>query len=223
MGGIGSGRRWLFDVNDTTDDYRAIDVRRWKRHGLLGPSQSFGWQWSLHGEVVASIRVRTEPGQLILSYRHRRGGSDWQDENYPVYLDWTACHLGGKRPWFLCPIQGCRRRVAILYGGAIFGCRQCYRLAYPSQREASHDRAVRRAERIREKLDWEPGILNGLGLKPKGMHWITFHRMTAQHDALVRDSLAGVADKLGLLGESLEDLDELGWRILRRSGGGGQN
>ena len=50
--------------------------------------------------------------------------------------------------------------------------------------------------RIREKLRWKPGILNGNGWKPKGMHWNTFERLTAQHDAFVRDSLAGMAAKL---------------------------
>jgi len=198
MGGMGSGRRWHFGANDTTDDYRSIDVRRWRRDGLLDAHQSFGWQWSRHGEVVASIRARTEPDRVILTYRHRSGGSDWKDESYPVYLDWTPCHLGGQRPWFLCPARGCGRRVAILYGGAIFACRHCYRLAYLSQRETDDDRAARRADRIRERLGWEPGILNGNGLKPKGMHWRTFERLTAEHDVFVEESLAGMAQRFGI-------------------------
>lgn len=198
MGGLGSGRRWHFGANDMTDDYRSIDVRRWRRDGLLAPQQAFGWQWSRHGEVVASIRVRTEPDRVILTYRHRSGGEDWQDESYPVYLDWTPCHLGGQRPWFLCPARGCGRRVAILYGGAIFACRHCYRLAYPSQRETPDDQAARRADWIRERLGWEPGILNGNGLKPKGMHWRTFERLTAEHDAFVQESLAGMARRFGI-------------------------
>ena len=64
--------------------------------------------------------------------------------------------------------------MAILYGGGIFACRHCYRLAYPSQRANWDDRAARRADRIRDKPGWEPGILNGNGWKPKGMHWNTF-------------------------------------------------
>ena len=206
MGGIGSGRHWYYGAKDTTDDYRSIDVRRWKRDGLLTPHQAFGWQWSRHGEVVASIRVRTEQGRVFLIYRHRRNGEEWQDENYPVYLDWTACNLGGQRPWFLCPAQGCGRRVAILYlGSSIFACRHCYQLAYQSQRETWDDRAARRADRIRDKLGWERGILNGNGWKPKGMHWGTFDLLTAQHDAFVQFSLAGMAARLNLLGESLDD------------------
>ena len=204
MGGMGSGRHWYWGAKDTTADYRALDVRRWKRDGLLTPGQSFGWQWSRHDEVVASIRVRTEPDRVILTYRHRRGGEDWVDESYPVYLDWTACHIGGERPWFLCPARGCGRRVAILYGGGIFACRNCYRLAYPSQRETWDDRAARKADRIRDKLGWEPGILNGSGWKPKGMHWDTFERLSAQHDCFVRLSLAGMAARLDRYGQSLD-------------------
>jgi len=205
MGGMGSGQRWHWGAKDTTDDYRSIDVRRWKRDGLLEPHQSFSWQWSRHGEIVASIRVRAEPGRVILTYRHRGGGEDWKDESHPVHLDWTACHLGGQRPWFLCPARGCGRRAAILYGGGIFACRHCYRLAYPSQRETWDDRALRRADRIRDKLEWEPGILNGNGWKPKGMHWSTFERLTAQHDAFVQTSLAGIAARLNLPGEPSDD------------------
>jgi len=201
MGGIGSGRRDHSGAKNTTNHYRHIDVRTWRREDLLDPQQAFVWQWQRHGEVVASIQVRTETDRLILFYRHSSRSSDWEDKRYPVYLDWTKCHLGGKRPWFLCPAPGCGRRVAILYSGAIFACRQCCQLAYASQRETRGDRAIRRADRIRHKLDWDPGVLNGSGWKPKRMHWRTFHRLTAQHDGLVQKSLRDLALKLDLLGD----------------------
>jgi len=121
-----------------------------------------------------------------------------------VNLDWTNCKFGGRRPWFLCPATGCGKRVAILYDGVIFACRHCHQLAYASQRETGYDRMARRADRIRTKLGWEPGILNGKGLRPKGMHWKTFERLSAQHDALVQVSLAGISAKLKLLGESFD-------------------
>lgn len=206
MGRMGSGRHWHYGAKDTTGDYRAIDVRRWKRDGLLNPNQSFGWQWSHDGEVVASIRVRTEPGRVILTYRHRSGGDEWKDESYPIQLDWSACNFGGERPWFICPARGCNRRVAILHGGGIFACRHCYQLAYPSQRETYDDRAARKADKIRERLGWEQGILNPKGWrKPKGMHWRTFERLNKEHDAFVAMSLAGMAMRFNLLGESLDD------------------
>ncbi len=49
------------------------------------------------------------------------------------------------------------------------------------------------------KLGWEPGISNGGGIKPKGMHWRTFERLKTEHDALVGESLAGMAKRFGLL------------------------
>lgn len=200
MGGIGSGRRWHFDAKATTDNFRALDVRRWARDGLLEPGRAFGWQWTCNGEVTGSINVRAETGRVVLNYRTRSGGGDWRDESYPVQLEATPCHLGGSRQWFLCPALGCGRRVAKLYGGAIFACRHCHQLAYPSQREGYHDRALRRADGIRARLDWFPGTGNGHGPKPKGMHWRTFERLCAQHDDLER---AGWAHFMARYGEYL--------------------
>lgn len=206
MGGMGSGRRWHYGAKDTTVDYRSIDVRRWMRDGMLTPHRTFVTKWLRNEEIVGSIQVQTEPDWVILTYRHRSGGEDWKDQSYPVYLDWTNCHLGGQRPWFLCPADGCGRRVAILYGARIFACRHCYELAYPSQREADYDRFARRADKIRERLGWRQGILNPKGwTKPKGMHWRTFERLNAQHDVFVQASLAGMNAKLNQTGESFED------------------
>ena len=198
MGGPGSGRHWHYGAKDTTDDYRMLDVRRWQRDSLLTPGRAFGWQWTRREEVVASIQVRVETGRVILTFRHRCGGSDWKNEEYPVLLDWAPCHYGGQRAWFLCPAQGCKRRVAILYGGGIFACRHCYRLAYPSQRETDDDRAARQADKIRERLGWVPGILNGAGCKPKGMRWQTYWRLLAQHNILVNESMAGAVRRFGI-------------------------
>ncbi|NQY60776.1 hypothetical protein [Cognatishimia sp.] len=198
MGGSGSGRHWQFGA-DTTDDYRSIDIRWLKREGLLESGVSRSITWSRGGEVTGSINVRSEPGRVILDYRQRDRGGEWQPERYPVYLDTTPCHMGGERHWFLCPARGCGRRVAILYGGAIFACRHCYRLAYPSQREKPGDRAARKADRIRDKLGWEGGVLNGPEPwnKPKGMHQATFDRLRWKHDRFADRALAGFAEQFG--------------------------
>ncbi|MGH9816034.1 MAG: hypothetical protein ACRD6I_08155, partial [Candidatus Acidiferrales bacterium] len=179
MGGPGSGNRWHYGARDTVEDYHALDVRRFEGAGMLTPGRSAGWQWTRDGEQVASIQVRAEHDRVTLIYRHRSGGAEWMDEQYPVRIVRTRCKLGGSRAWFICPAVGCGRRVAILYGGGIFACRHCYRLAYSSQRETADDRAARRADKIRERLSWEPGILNGNGWKPKGMRWRTFERLEA--------------------------------------------
>lgn len=198
MGGVGSGRRYQ-GGKETTDDMRALDIRRLHREGLLTPGRAFGWQWTRGGNEVASIQIRTESDRVILGYRTQRNGGEWRPMEYSVYLAWTDCNLGGRRPWFLCPAQGCGRRVAILYGGSIFACRHCHKLAYECQRETDDDRAARRANTIRRRLGWEPGIFNPSGWKPKGMHWRTFERLKAEHDALVGESLTGMAKRFGLL------------------------
>jgi len=199
MGGLGSGRYWHYGANDITDNYRTLDVRRWQRDGFLNQNRSFGWQWSSNGEKIASIKARTETDQVILTYSHRIGDGDWIKESYPVRLDWTPCNYGGQRAWFRCPASGCGRRVAILYGGTIFACRHCHQLAYPSQRESIGDRATRRVDNIRKRLGWEPGMFNDDGLKPKGMHWRTFERLTAEHDYLEEVSIGKLAKWLRLL------------------------
>ena len=197
MGGIGSGRNWYWGAKDTTDDYRSIDVRRWKRDGLLAPYQSFSWQWSRDRKVMASICVSTEPGRVMLTYRHRSGGGEWEDESYPVYLDWTSCNLSGQRPWFLCPANDCSRRVALLYGGGIFACRHCHQLTYQSQREDIDDRLTRKADKIRARLGWEPGILNLNGFRPKGMHWKTYRLLARKHSIYVDLVLQSMSAKYG--------------------------
>ena len=70
---------------------------------------------------------------------------------------------------------------------------------YRTQREQAHDRACSKADKLRDRLQWEPGILNGNGWKPKGMHWRTFERLQKLHDELVNQSLAGVIAKFGAL------------------------
>jgi len=200
MGGPGSGNRWHYGAKSSTDDYRRLDVRRWAREGMLRPGYLGGWEWTRRGEVVASIQMRAEKDHVILMYWHRRGNEDWKDGQHSVRIERTPCNLGGSRAWFICPALGCGRRVAILYGGSIFACRHCHRLAYASTREEAGDRAARRADRVRSRLGWEPGILNGNGWKPKGMHWKTFDRLTAEHDRLVNRSMRAIALKFRFRG-----------------------
>jgi hypothetical protein len=63
-------------------------------------------------------------------------------------------------------------------------------------------------------LGWQAGIANPKGDKPKGMHWRTFERLKAEHDAFANASWAGMAERLGLMnrrivGLGIEPLDEL--------------
>ena len=198
MGGPGSGNHWRFSAKATTDDFRALDARLLARESMLQPGRGGSWSWIRDGEIVASIIIRAERNRIVLEYRHRSNREEWVDEKYPVRIERTRCHLGGSRPWFICPVLGCGRRVAILYGGEIFSCRHCRQLAYPSSREDAGDRAIRKAGRIRDRLDWAPGILNEPGGKPPWMRWKTYEKLVSRHDELVTRGLLYSAHKLGL-------------------------
>jgi hypothetical protein len=181
--------------------------------GLLTAGNSSSWQWTCNDEVMATISLWvTAADRVRLDYRNRsarHNGGEWEPMQYTVLLDWTPCAFGGRRVWWRCPAVGCGRRVAVLHGGRVFACRQCDRLAYRCQREADDDRATRRADTIRRRLGWEVGILNGNGLKPKGMHWRTFERLQAEHDAHVNAAMLGIAAKLKLRGVRIDGIDDL--------------
>jgi hypothetical protein len=66
MDGFGSGRGQR--GKDTTSDMRPLDIRKLQRDGLLTPGRAFGWHWTVNGEEVASIQMRTEVDRVILNY-----------------------------------------------------------------------------------------------------------------------------------------------------------
>ena len=166
---------------DATEDYRTLDVRALHRAGVLVPGWSGGWHWTRRREKVADINIQVE-GKHRLRLRYRvttRGEAEARD--YPLAVTWTPCHLGGVRPWFLCPC--CSRRVAILYGGAGFACRHCRSLNYASQQASKRDRAADRSWDLRRALGCTEGFLSTPAeyiRKPKGMHWRTFFRRIDQ-------------------------------------------
>ena len=142
--------------------------------------------------------MRVELDRIILTYQQRSAGEEWQDKEYSVRLDWTGCNYGGQRAWFRCPVAGCGRRVAILYGGSIFACRRCHVLAYQSQRNNMTDRIAGKAEKVRKRLGWQAGILNNTGNKPKGMRWKTYWRFHSEHHQLSQAAFALILQSFGL-------------------------
>lgn len=191
MGGLGSGNRFQRGKG-TTRDKRALDVRWLHREGFLTPERYSNVNWLRNGKVIDSIGVRAECGRIDLFCNVREVDGEWGYEVFPVSLNWTSCHFGGQRPWFLCP--SCGRCVAILYGGATFACRRCHDLAYASQREDEFYRILRRARKIRARLGWK----GTFGPKPKAMHWQTFERLIQAHDDCHRLAMLATAQKFNL-------------------------
>jgi hypothetical protein len=178
MGGFGSERP-SGSGRVKVESCRSLDVNRLHREGCLRAGWIGGWQWTVDGKEVASIGLRAECHRLELTYRIRIGDRDWEAVAETVRLVRVACRYGGTRPYFVCPgvVNGRAygRPVAKLHlGGRYFLCRHCYRLDYASQSEASFDRALRRANKIRQRLGGDPGMVAPFPSRPKGMWQRTY-------------------------------------------------
>ena len=200
MGGRGSGRRSSYSGKAETSDAMPLDIRKITRKGLLVPGSGFSWQWLVNDRQVAGISIRVDWQDMVLSYRLKSTGEVVEQR---VQTQTSPCHLGGQRYWFTCP--RCSKRVAVLYApGRYFACRECGGLSYATQKEGAGDRASTKANKLRKRLGWEAGLLNGNGGRPKGMHWETFLRLKSQHDALVQISLQDMARQFGFLQKLLD-------------------
>jgi hypothetical protein len=113
MGGMGSGNWYRWDKKTTTEEVHRVDIRYLRKQGLLGwPGATGSLSWSRGGEQTGSISYCVEQDALVLMYRHRSYGEEWQDVEERVRFSRTPCHYGGERIWFLCP--RCGLRVAVL-------------------------------------------------------------------------------------------------------------
>ncbi len=147
------------------------------------------WTDARTGEHLATIGYRSDGMSVALDY-----SIDGTDCSQRVRLSHSACHYGGARPWFICPIRG--ERVAVLYLRAgRFACRHCQRLTYASQSDDAIGRGWRRQQKIEAKLgdNWK---------RPKGMHRKTHERLMAiiwacedQREAALSRFLAGLLDR----------------------------
>ena len=137
-------------------------------------------------------------GELQLIYRQTSGKGVARTMNYAVSLEYTDCNYGGRRVWFLCPAYGCGQRVAMLYLGLAdkFTCRHCNKLAYRCQRQSADGRVLRKANNLRKRLRWPPGIIQEDGVKPKGMHSRTFNRLRAEYYPLAAEALGRISGRM---------------------------
>lgn len=167
----------------TCESCVSIDVRRWHREGRLHAEEHFSLSWTRNGKRAGNISVRTELDAAVLIYQSRFWGStEWRLIEQRVPITWTACHLGGQRPWFVCSVYSnehfCGRRAAVLYGaGELFACRTCCRLAYASQQETAMFRGMSQAQKIRQKMGGSANLFEPFPERPKGMHWRTYKRL----------------------------------------------
>lgn len=173
-----------------TSQTRSIDVRRWKRDGLLAGGY-FGWQWtdSDTGKVESSIGVDVSYGVITLIY-----AANGQLYRNAVSVMTTPCTFGGERVWFSCP--RCRQRCAKLFlRWGHFRCRSCNRIAYPSQSEDVIGRLWRAQSKIEARL-------GPRRTKPKHMRLKTFERLVDRYWQIEEqrdDAFCELVARLGFL------------------------
>ena len=160
-------------------DCRSIDVRSFQQVGALRSHWQGSWYWWScdTGEVTYQIQVWVWGDDFWIRF-------PWKGQHIEetIRLERTACHLGGTRPWFLCP--GCQRRAAILYlhKGA-FRCRHCHDLRYQCQSEDAIDRTWRAQAKVERKIGRSQS-------RPKGMHKTTHERLAEKVTTVERERRA---------------------------------
>jgi len=140
--------RWSYSSRWTTNECKSLSVQFLNKHHYFdGGVRWGGCNWSRNGEQTGSIgfTVSTHPDDEYIRFQYTqtdRNTNEKTELDYKAQLDWTACHFGGRRWWFICPLvvngRACNRRVGVLYlgSGKYFGCRHCYNLTYESSKES---------------------------------------------------------------------------------------
>jgi hypothetical protein len=181
MGGIGSGRYLRWAGRDTIDQCPQIAIGDIPKVKLLCGEIVSVINWSIGGQSVGGVSVYGGDDFITLKYTVAKNDNEPERIEQKINLTYTACHLGGSRPWFSCP--DCDRRSGVLINaGELFSCRKCCELPYKSQMESDTDRAARRIRKVQNRLgntDWY-NVLDVRFPKPLGMHWKTYDRIVAR-------------------------------------------
>ena len=141
-GRLGSGRR-KNRARRTTESCPRLDVGYLSARGCLHPGWS-GISQGILGNGATSFILVAEVGQLQLSWHsHLAGEDECVDTAETVAIAYAPCRFGGSRPYFICPGDGCWRRVT------------CAGIATSSLTPAGTNdlgNASRRANKLRQRL-----------------------------------------------------------------------
>ena len=191
MGGRGSGRPSGYGYGvHKCHEYHSIDLAWLRRKKLFNVGHLSTLTWSRAGRETGSIRINCHADGVRLIYRQRRDTDNWQDVNEFVPFLETDTQFGGQRQWFRC--LSCGGRCRILYGGAHFRCRRCYKLKYESQYEVTYARACSQAHNLRKRLGHVGSLDDPFPAKPKGMHWKTYQQLERRDEQLQNRWAVGV-------------------------------
>jgi hypothetical protein len=188
-----------------------LDINQLSDKGCLRAGCSSTCQWMVGNEVF-SINLLAEAERLSLSYtvRVRNGESEDMAETIPIVH--LRCRFGGSRVYFNCPgaKEGteCGRRITKLYlSDRYFLCRQCNQLAYASQFEPPWKRALRRVNKLKQRLGVDVGIGDPFPEKPKGMWARTFDYLLVemlQTEILAYEAQANMLKRLAQVDNDLQ-------------------
>jgi hypothetical protein len=164
----GYGRR-------TVEQIRSVDIRDLRKAAYVG-APSGNWLEARNKLFCAGIQPK-----------------HWNDasitlDGQMLAVTWAPWHFGGRRPFFVCR---CGRKVLQLFAprGHSSRCRHCHDLTYASRQAGLRYRLILKAQKVRERLGGELGVVNPFPTKPKGMHWRRYERLRARHDQAVKESL----------------------------------
>jgi hypothetical protein len=173
MGGQGSGR-WKDRTRKTVDSCWTLDITQLSETGCLRSGCISTCQW-IDGNDVFSIKLHAQAERLHLRYKMRVGGGGWENVAQVISIIRLPCRFGGRRAYFICPGPrdgtDCGRRITKLQFSHRFLCRHCNQLSYASQFEQPWKRALRRADKLKQRLGIGVGIAEPLPEKPKRM-WV---------------------------------------------------
>ena len=208
MGGVLSGRR-KDRTRKTVESYLMLDVNQLSEKGCLRPGCTSTCRWIVGNEFF-SINVHAEAERLRLSYAVRAGDGGQEGVVDTISVVYLRCRFGGSRAYFICSGPGdgtgCGRRVAKLHlSRRYFLCRKCNQLAYATQYEQPWQRALRRANQLRQRLGIAAGIAEPFPDKPRGM-WARTYGLRL-NEILEAEMLANEAqaNRIKRLLEQVED------------------
>ena len=179
--------RWRERVR--LEDGLKLDLNKLLRDGFGKTGQrrqrSIQWSYVGTGEVIASGSLEME-----MTYdSDARAQLTLGRLSQFIRLVREPRQFGGGQWYFVCPTTA--RLASVLWlppGASRFASRQTWgrRVAYGSQFQTSHDRALTRAQDIRMRLGGRAyaSLIDGLTPpKPKGMRWRTYDRHIAKSEA----------------------------------------
>ena len=174
------------------EDLLSIDLRVLRRKGALADGQVSKIQWIRQNQYLGEYRVTAATDHLSISCQI--GGSE-HNTTQRIELNYTDCHLGGSRPWMMCPRCGCRIMILYVTSGGL-GCRHCQNLTYASRNESRTDQLLRCVRNARKKVGAATDLTTPIPTKVKWKHHMRYTRLRKEAEIYEIKFLRSMDEKL---------------------------